>query len=283
MSVPLIIIHSSCWDGFTSAWVAKRYYNTQLPSVEPEFYFANYGTPPPDVTGRDVLMFDFSYKYEILREMKQKAKSMFVFDHHKSAQEDLKGFDFCFFDMEHSGAQLAQLYFFGDEQNDLVDYVADRDLWRFALPFSKEINAAISSYPKEFEVWDKLNTELKGNRLGFSNLCHEGEAILRYQSQCINEIAATANEVILPECFGKFAGTRILVANAPYVFASILGNKLAEQSPGKIGCAWFKRKDGKYQYSFRGIGNVDVAQICQTQGGGGHRLAAGCESDVLLF
>jgi hypothetical protein len=32
----------------------------------------------------------------------------------------------------------------------------DQDLWRWKLPRSREVNAAIASHPQRFEVWDQL-------------------------------------------------------------------------------------------------------------------------------
>lgn len=47
----------------------------------------------------------------------------------------------------------------------LVDYTEDRDLWRHKLPDSEEINAALRSYPLDFELWDTFEN------IGF----HQGE------------------------------------------------------------------------------------------------------------
>jgi len=58
-----------------------------------EFHAGVYQNPPPDVTGKDVILVDFSYKRPILDEMKSKAASILILDHHKTAMEDLQGFE----------------------------------------------------------------------------------------------------------------------------------------------------------------------------------------------
>ena len=38
----------------------------------------------------------------------------------------------------------------------LLRYVEDQDLWNWKLPGSEEVNAAILSYPRRFDVWNEL-------------------------------------------------------------------------------------------------------------------------------
>lgn len=54
MKPDICIYHGGCADGFTAAWaVWKRW-----PDVE--FVAGIHGDPPPDVTGKHVLIVDFS-------------------------------------------------------------------------------------------------------------------------------------------------------------------------------------------------------------------------------
>lgn len=281
---PLIIVHGDCFDGMGAAWVCQRYF-TRHEHVEPEFFFAKYGPgqSPPDVTGRDVIMFDFSYKRAILEEMKAAAGSLLVFDHHATAKDDLEGLDYCVFDMDFSGAHLAWQYFFGDDDvPQLIKYIEDRDLWKFKLPQSKAINAAIGSYPMTLESFETLHNILSTNS-GWESIYTEGKALLRQQELYYQLIAEQAIWRTLPKQFGPFEGTEVLVANCPYQFASSVGNILAEKAISNIGICWFQRKDGNFQYSIRGVGNVDVQAIAKAVGGGGHKLAAGFESKELYF
>ena len=41
-------------------------------------------------------------------------------------------------------------------------YLEDRDLWRWKLPASRQVSAAIASYPFDFEVWNHLAGGLEG-------------------------------------------------------------------------------------------------------------------------
>jgi hypothetical protein len=74
----------------------------------------NAGKPPPDVTGLDVAIVDFSYKRPVMIELARKAKSILVLDHHKTAEAELiepcPGIE-VHFDMNRSGAVMAWEYF----------------------------------------------------------------------------------------------------------------------------------------------------------------------------
>lgn len=61
MSNTLCIYHGTCMDGFTAAWVVRKALGEGV-----EFYAATHGDPPPDVTGKNVIMVDFSYKRPVL-------------------------------------------------------------------------------------------------------------------------------------------------------------------------------------------------------------------------
>lgn len=262
----LVIYHGNCLDGFTSAWVASVIYGDSA-----EYVPGIYGQPPPDVTGREVLIVDFSYPRAILLDMHAKAKSLRVLDHHKTAQADLEGLDFCLFDMNRSGAGIAQ-----DEllagKNPLVAYVQDRDLWRFELPKSKEINAWISSFDQTFENWHSMNQQLHQS---LGPAIEQGAALLRAVDRYCQEMAKQARVT-------QLCGYRVQVVNAPYINTSELVGHMAEIDPDLFAAGWFQRSDGKYQYSLRSRGAFDVSAVAKQFGGGGHKNAAGFTVEKLV-
>lgn len=265
----LVIYHGGCWDGFCAAWVfnARKY----PPS---EFHAAQYGTEPPDVRGRHVSVLDFSYPRGVMLRMAAEAETLLVLDHHKTAAEDLAGlqdecrragdeFTTVVFDAGKSGARLAWEHLRGGQPSPwLVDYIEDRDLWRWALPHSREVNAALRSYPLDFGVWDELS-----GRDPLS-LVPEGVAILRAESQVVAAHVRNAREV-------EVCGHRVLCVNATTLISEVAG-ELARYRP--FGVCYFERADGKRVYSLRARGSgVDVADVARLFGGGGHPNAAGFE------
>jgi len=265
MSGPLVIYHGGCADGFTAAWVFNK--QLRLLGEHPEFFAAYYppdGQPTelPDCSGRVVYMVDFCTSREQLLQIKAVAKQFLVLDHHKSARDACAGLDFCVFDMEQSGAGLAWRYFRGVASPPwLVAYVEDRDLWRFALPDSKAVNAYVASHEFGFDVWENLQ------RGGANMSIARGDAILQYINQYVSRM--TAQAIRQP-----FAGhDDIPVVNAPFTAISEVVGKLAEDATFAVG--WSLNADGKFHYSLRSRNGFDVSEVAKKFGGGGHAAAAG--------
>jgi len=261
---PLVIYHSGCADGFTAAWVFKK---CLPPDEKPEFFAAHYppdGQPTelPDCTDRVVYMVDFCTSREQLLKIKAAARAFQVIDHHKSARDACAGLDFCIFNMEQSGAGLAWRYFRGLAGLPwLVAYVEDRDLWRFALPNSRAVNAYIATHEQTFEVWDEIQ------RHGAKLAASRGKAVLQYIDRYVANL--TGQAIRQP-----FAGyLDIPVVNAPFPAISEVVGKLAESALFAVG--WSQGADGKYHYSLRSRGDFDVSAVAQKFGGGGHAAAAG--------
>lgn len=270
---PLVIYHANCWDGFCAAWVARKALG------EIEAYPAHYGQSPPDVSGRIVYVLDFSYPAEVMEQLVTEARHTVVLDHHKTAQAALEhfhrpeiGID-VWFDMNKSGGRLAWEWFtlMGYDLSTpnaphapwLVDYTEDRDLWRHALDGTQEINAALRSYPLDFDLWDQF--EQKDPR---STFYYEGTAIRRAERQMVETHVKNARHI-------EMDGHRIRVVNATVLFSEIAG-ELAKGYP--FGACYFDRQDGKRQWSLRSDERgIDVSVLAKTHGGGGHARAAGFE------
>jgi hypothetical protein len=258
MTKRLVIYHANCIDGYTAAWAAWLKYGD-----EAEYRPASYGDAPPDVTGRHVLVVDFSYPRDVMSKMNDEALTLSVFDHHKTAQAALDGLNFATFDMARSGAGLTWDILHRKGRPWLIDYVEDRDLWRWALRDSKEINAWISACKRDnFDDWSML--EKAGDQAARAR----GEAVLTFIDRYVSEMVEQSRLV-------EFEGRRIPIVNAPYINISELVGKLAESAPFALG--WFQRADGLYAYSLRsrGVDGIDVSEIAKKYGGGGHRNSAG--------
>jgi uncharacterized protein len=258
---PLVIYHAGCWDGFCAAWVARKALGA-IESVP-----AHYSTEPPDVTERDVYIVDFCYPSAVLRRMVDAANSLVVLDHHKTAQAELEASAVSHeFDISKSGARLTWEWFFGSGAISpwLVDYTEDRDLWRHALGGTQEINAALRSYPLDFDQWDRFAARPA------SDFIAEGAAIRRQERQIVETHLRHAREI-------ELAGHRVMAVNATVLFSEIAG-ELAKGKP--FGACYFDRFDGKRQWSLRSDDHgVDVSVIAKSFGGGGHARAAGFEAE----
>jgi len=277
--------HRNCFDGMAAAWVIRRHLmSTKLDTNNWEFIPVQYGDSKiindlmqdcyenANINDKYIIA-DFSFPRELMKMMDSKAKSMLVLDHHKTAQENCDGLEFCVFDMNQSGAGLAWRHFFPDETVPrLIQYIEDRDLWRFNLHSSNYVNAYIQSFPMTFEDYDMLYETLEQSD-GFMDAQMAGMAIERYKASMVKAICGNA---VIRSIFGH----KVPVVNTTLLFSEV-GHELCKLYPAHpFSASFFIRQDSKIQYSLRSIGDFDVSAIARVGGGGGHKNAAGFESHI---
>ena len=266
---PMIIVHHPCHDGNAAAWVAHRYYGGECEIVR----CTTYGQAPPDVKGRTVLIFDFSWSRDTMIAMHADAASIELYDHHKSARDDLEGLSWATFDMERSGAQLAWDRFYpGQPRPAFIDSVADRDLFRFERPGTVALHAYRESFPFTVASCQRFYTTSLDVQQA------EGETILRYERRMVEEIASQA-------MLGRIGEYRVATVTCTRRFASNTGRFLLGQHADIDYALMFTRDgDGMWRHELRARkgGTVDVSEIARRYNGGGHREAAGFRLDRLL-
>lgn len=257
---PLVLYHGNCNDGFCAAYMAWLKFGGTA-----DYIPVNYNQPPPDVVGRTVYILDFSYKRPVLLEIATVAKHITILDHHKTAEAELVDLGWskvaCVFDMNKSGGRLAQEYFWPDRISWLVDYTEDRDLWRFVLPHSKEVNAYIGIVDHKFESWKEID------KLSCPTYAMErGSSILDYQSRMVELQCRNARDI-------ELAGYTVPSVNATMLISEI-GNQLCKNKP--FSATYFIQSTGTVVWSLRSDETgVDVSEIAKQFGGGGHKNAAG--------
>jgi oligoribonuclease NrnB/cAMP/cGMP phosphodiesterase (DHH superfamily) len=238
-------------DGFGAAWaIWKRY-------PEATYIPVKHGNMPPSgLEDKRIVMADFSYSREIIEQIAASTRQFQILDHHITAQSALADFPYAFFDMTKSGAVLAWEWAHDEPLPWLAQYIQDKDLWQWRLPRSREISAALASYPFEFELWDSLRQDI---------LEMEGAAILRLEKVLIDDIV---RESILV----NFEGETVPAVYSP-ILTSQIGERLCQGYPFCL--IWHQQEDRRY-FSLRSrAGTVDVSAIAARYGGGGHVNAAG--------
>lgn len=260
----IICYHANCPDGFCAAFVAKKKY------PDAELIPCYYGGPVPDVNWKDVLVVDFSWPRQQVLEMASRARSLVIFDHHLSAQKELVGLPYAVFDMDRSGATLTWDILFGPAEKRpwYVNYVEDRDLWRWKLADSPAVSAYLMALPQTIEAWNQLDS------IYSSDAAVYGKAIRLHIDHYIEKVVAQRQ-------VGNFQDHPTLVVNAAYPNISDVCDALLTLRNGDgIALGWFERGDGRIQFSLRSRGDLDVSAIAKRYGGGGHKNAAGFELSV---
>ncbi|MBE5528709.1 DHHA1 domain-containing protein [Laribacter hongkongensis] len=257
----LVVYHGHCPDGFGAAYAAWLRLGESA-----EYVPAEYGSYPVlNVTGLDVYILDYSFPRPMLQAMKDVARSLVVLDHHKTAQADLEGFPGAFFDMEKCGARLAWEYFHPDQPAPrLIDFIEDRDIWRWRDPVSADFLAYLDTRPFEFSVWHELAT-LDAARL--DEILQVGRHMNRKYDSLAQIMAQSAEPV-------RLSGVQGHKLNCASLFTSRVGELLYRQN-GTFAMLW-RIEGGQLYVSLRARnGTIDVAEMASLFGGGGHEAAAG--------
>lgn len=299
MPKSLVLYHANCFDGYTSAWCAWLKLGDTA-----EYQAINYGEAPPAMDDRDVYILDFSFPRDVLERLSQRAKSIVVLDHHKTAIFDLTreyhpgltdideackalgpiqiinrfGLGnrvlsvFC---LDKSGARLAWEHFHGEREESpaLVDYVEDRDLWTHKLPSSKAVNSYIRTHQFDFITWNRI-----ANKLTTDDGLHE----FKLKGAAILDNTEAATEALCKHAYTAVVDGHDVPCLNTSCLISEIGHRLCQGKPFSV--TWFY--DGQanlFRYSLRSSAEgLDVSAIAKRFGGGGHRNAAGFESKEML-
>ena len=266
---PLVIYHGGCPDGFAAALSAWRYFCGQATFLGLDHGDVGCVNDLPALSGRAVYILDFSFEAGVLAGIAQQASKLVLLDHHQSAAQRLLGFScgcgVVHFDLQKSGAHLAWEFFFPDnEVPDLIRFVQDRDLWLWHEKQSPAYLAALDMEPFDFERWDQVLGMSPAQQQAF---IERGEALAAQFEKLAARISESAHTVV-------FNGIEGLMVNAPGMFHSLIGHKLAEQS-GSFALMWTVDDQGWVKCGLRSLAPFDCIPLAQSMGGGGHPQACG--------
>ena len=257
-SVDCVIYHADCTDGFGAAYSAWKLLGNRA-----EYHACKHGTTPPDVSGKNVVILDFSFDNPTTKKMIESASALMVIDHHKSAMVELHDISNTHFDMTKSGAILSWVFFHpGKEPPKFIKYIQDRDLWKWELDYSKEFSAAFDMVPFEFEEFEKFEDDSV-----FDDAIKRGSYILAYSKTVVKKVCEKASP-------RKLGGKEVLVVNASH-WMSEIGARLSPDCD--VAMIWYyDHNDKVIKVSLRSFHDtVDVSEVAKKFGGGGHKKAAG--------
>ena len=257
-SVDCVIYHANCTDGFGSAFSAWKLLGNRA-----EYHACTHGSKPPNVKGKNVVILDFSFDNKTTKKLIKDANNLLVIDHHKSAMVELHDISNTIFDMSKSGATMAWEFFHpGKESPKFIQYITDRDLWKWELPYSKEFSAAFDMVPFDFEEFEKFEDDSV-----FDDAVKRGSFILAYSKTVVKKVCEKAVS-------RKYKDKDVLVVNSSH-WMSEIGSKLSPDCDFAL--IWYYDHNDQYtRVSLRSFhDHIDVSEIAKDFKGGGHRKAAG--------
>lgn len=271
----VLIYHGGCPDGVASAIVAMDILGKDLKIVAGQ-YARSISEENIDLEDKTVILCDFSYPLDQMKEIVNKARYVVFLDHHKTPLESLKNLlsepnVFAFASTHYSGASLTWQFFNpGKEAPLFIQYIEDGDLYKFVLPDSRDIVKGLhtildkkigansfllrnSLFNDQFQqikqIGEKINSEAKRNA---KNIIKHGRMTATAYDHTFPLINATPDHTNL---IGELIYT---TENVPFVMIyTILANRV--------------------KISFRSNNvDIDVANLAERicTSGGGHKTAA---------
>lgn len=274
MSQIYVLYHKSCTDGTGSKYAAWKKFGDSA-----EYIAVSYSEPIPKMhPGSEIYILDFSYARDVLESLRSVHKSVVIVDHHKSAEEALRGLEGCHLDMTQSGAVLSWKFFHPDTPvPELLLHVQDWDLWQFKLQGTKEIFKALNLSKGSMIEWDAhIRYWSRDDRdFGRQVLVDQGLAIMEWSNMKVESYVKHKIKVI--SLFGYDVG----ITNATE-WVSEIGNSTCKDESLKVAfsMSYFINPENKVILSFRSIGVMDVSKIAQRFGGGGHVNASGATTTI---
>ncbi len=264
----VVLYHGNCPDGFGGAWAAWKKFKNKAEYIG----LQHHKQVAKGLIDKELYFIDFSYSTDVVKDLIKNNKKVTAIDHHITAKDAVMITKNYVFDTNQSGAVLSWKYFHPNKPvPTLLKHIEDIDLWRFKIPHTREIMNVLEMMEFDFNKWDKFikNIDIL---LKKKKVIEQGKIISSYKEHLIKKIVDSYSEKV------EFLKYKTLVANGPSFFSSDLGSALVKKMP-PIGIVWSK-KDGKIIVSLRSDGSVNVAEIAQKFGGGGHKAAAGFTVEI---
>ncbi len=274
----LIVTHNNCMDGYGSLLALANIFDTK-PS-EMDICLLDYSDSIDELMiraeNRLVLFMDFSLGTIPMSVLWTKAEEVLVIDHHESAEKNLGGFDYLKYDILESGATLTWKTFNPDAKMPIMlDYIKDRDLYNWKLKNSRVISAGMhKNLPfGRVEILDNVNI------YDISKYISEKEiGIVDYQAKVANSAANKEMKEI------SLDGLIVLPLINTTTLISDIGNVISFRHPAA--CMFFITHDSII-FSLRSHRDnpdwVNVAELAEHFGGGGHKHAAGFSFSLVEF
>lgn len=297
-----IAYHGHCPDGLVSVWVALQYINLQYPPRLIPLSPNESALPHLQECGaHHTLMLDLSPK--IAGELEQIAAlgSLTVIDHHTSSAW-LKDYpDVAVHDENHAACALTWGFFQPQRIHPaLVQYVEDRDLWRFALPHSRAVNAYIQLYLRAYRFVNADDFSTQGQLELLDSACADtlmldnphdltdppilvkiGHVLLKSKAHAIDTIIAKSFISYFPGWAHEPYAAVLVGTYEYYEMRSDIGEALNNkyELPAAV---FYRTLSGTYYVSLRSRhdSGIDVSKLAAAYGGGGHNHAAGFHTEL---
>lgn len=289
-----VIFHKKCPDGFTGFFILHK--SNQIHKnalIYPDVPSAK--NIPPNIDNKDLIIIDVAYKYNVLREIIIKAKSILFIDHHITIRNDVlkleKEFPEKFksiYNEKKSGATLTWEYLYPNKKHPyFIDLIEDNDIGKWELPNIKDF---MSGFSVNFDLrlndinLKKFNILFKKSTI--KQLINKGKIYNEYKKYLTQENSTRISIERFPsdniykeykDNFKKPGQYKVAVyCGSSCPNPTELADKILNDTKCDFFISWVLNLDREeYVLTFRSF-NVNVGEIAKLFNGGGHTYAAAC-------
>jgi uncharacterized protein len=258
----IVIYHGRCPDGFGAAWAAWKKFGAKAAYLPAR----DRNAPPVPLKNKIIYILDYTYDEPIIKKLIKNNIRVTAIDHHVTQRSAIELTEKYSYDAHHSGAVLAWHYFHsGKKLPMLLRYIEDRDLWKWNVPYSREMLTLIDLADFDFTTWSRLAKDIDDPHI-HATYRKKGALLDLHFKSLYQKLIPNAEPV-------KFEGYKVYALNCPYYFADDLGHELAVKAHS-FSILW-NEAGGRIRVSLRSAGKIDVAKIAKKYGGGGHKQSSG--------
>lgn len=291
-----VIYHKGCFDGFTSFIIldmSKKISNDA--KIFPDIPSAKH--PPKDIEGKDIIIMDVAYNYDVLREIFLSANTVTFIDHHVTIRDDVinltnelddKNKIKIIYDVDECGSTLTWKFLFGKKKkpfflkyihaNDTGQWEIYKNTYNFMAGLS--VNYKTELTETNIKAWNNLF-----DKSTVKSVIKRGKIYREYISHLLETNSSKYSMMSFPseqiyeeytDYFKKPGQYKVAVSFNPCPDSSLLGHQMMKD----INCDFVMfvspQLDRKlYVIAMRSL-ITNVGNIAKMFGGGGHDLAAAC-------
>lgn len=265
--------HGGCNDGTMAAAIGRKALG-EIVQLIPLYKRDTWDVELTEdlVPNTTLMIVDFSYDIDIVDKLlsvcERNGCKLIILDHHITAQENLKNYEFAYFDMDRSGAGLAWDYFFNTERPWIVNAIEARDIWKFERVEGSE------EFMKVFSYLVNRNVDTYHNYLNDVSLVEKFKEKVEPSMEVINRLINSY--VKRAQIYEDVNGKKFACCQA-IDFVSDIGNRLVTTLEVDYSATYYYNEHRKLWFvSLRSTEQgADVSKIATKFGGGGHICASG--------
>lgn len=272
-----ILYHGKCTDGICAAAIVHKFLREETTYDESNNTFIpmQYGDGiDMHKIDKDTIVWivDFSPTLGQIVEIDARAKRVMWFDHHATAMHNTISTSFNntikVFDINRCGAQITWDEIYHTPRPEIVDIVGDRDRWIFKLPNTKPVTEGMHyliTTPLDPRWEELLDPSLEQKVL--NEFFTGGQLLLKAKDYRIENALKRGY-------YGKIKGHKAFYVNASEDISEIGERIYLSHNTPIVAVMYSQHAANEFVFSLRS-NTINVREIAQLYGGGGHDYAAG--------